>query len=370
MKKIAVIAKNRCHFEELDKYAIPLLYEDHNPEDRIKLKKSLNDYLWSVVEPYVTFIEINEDNDFLTIVSKELTKCFHDKNPDQFFYHTESSYSCPKKFIELIYCQPLWDTYQKSQIENINNLGCLFSLKHHLVENNCIIIGNDYDLSSPNYIKLTSVSKEDILRVIRRRYFFSAIVVKNDVMVKYYYQDPKYLITKVFGIGYNDSIQKISINHLKYNLTFYFQQDKTKYVNKIATRINGLYRIHGDVIILHDMEENIFTNFSIHECKRLNVLSYGRLYDRQLKEDEVHTVDSPEVDEKGNVSEKKVTPYWSRYLVISRRMLEWEKNKCINCSKEAIKPIICQRCFRAKYCSEECMKEFNNYHYEECMNPF
>lgn len=370
MKTIAIVQKNRCSFDRIEEFASPLLYCEHSKEQRTILKEKLNDYLWSVVEPYVTFIDVADDQDLLGIICNKVTECFPDRKLDEFFYHTEGSYSFPKKYIEFIHCQPLKD-YQKSQIENINNLSCLFSLKHNVVENTCAIFANSYDLSLPNFTKLDSITKDDILRVIRRRFFFSALLIKENDMIKYYYQNPQYLITKVFGLTEKDNIEKMSFSHFKYNLTFYFQHDKTKYINKIATRINGTYRLHGDVLVLHELEENIFGNISIHEAKRLNVLSYGRLYDRQLKEDEVHTMPSVEVDENGNQTEKKVTPLWSRYIVVNKRMLKWEneKNKCINCGENIVRQLVCEKCYRVKYCSEKCRKEFDSYHWDECINP-
>jgi hypothetical protein len=188
-------------------------------------------------------------------------------------------------------------------------------------------------------------------------------------MVKYYYQNPSYLISTVFGLPETDGIEKISFSHLRYNLVYYFKQDKTQYVNQIATRINAGYRVYGNVLVLHEMEENLYTNVSVHEMKRLNVLSYGRLYDRDLKEEENHTLTKVEPDENGNDVEKKIVPFWSRYIVIEHRMVEWhnKKNKCINCGQDMKTPIVCQSCYRLKYCSKNCENEFHHYHYDECI---
>lgn len=369
MATIAVIEKNQCTFDNLEKYALPLLYREHTNEERKKIKKEIDNYLWSVIEPHVKFIQIQSNDDFMTIVCNQLTQSFPNKNPDEFFYHTDTSYSFPKRYIELIHCQPLWPEYQKDQQKNMNCLGCLFSLKHNVIENHCVIMANRYDLSNKHYVAVDSVTKEDILRVIRRRFFFSAILIQDQKLTKYYYQNPSFLVSKIYGLSENDNIEKLSITHLKYNLLFYFQHDKNKYVNQIATRINGSYRLHGDVLLLHEMEENIFNNLSIHEAKRLNVLSYGRLYDRKLKDEETHTITTVEVDENGK--EKKKDLYWSRYIVSEKRMLTWKvnKNKCINCNQEMKNPITCEMCYRVKYCSVSCKKEFDNYHLDECINP-
>lgn len=368
MKTIALIEKNRCYFEKMEDFIPQLLYTEIDTNEKNRIKSKINDYIWSLVEPYIKFIEVT-DEDFLITVCNNLSKCFPDKNPEDFLYQTEGSYSFPKRYLEIMYALPLWKEYQSSLIENMNNLACLFSLKHTAIENNCIIIANKYCDSSIKSIMMDSIKKDDITRVIRRRYFFSAILINNNRLIKYYYQNPSYLISKVFNLDCKDKIQKLSFNLLKYNLTFYFQYDKTKYLNKIATRINGSYQLYGDVLVIHELEENVFASISIHELKRLNVLSYGRLYDRQLKDDEVYNETCVQSDENGNPKEKKYIPYWNRYLVLNHRMLEWKrnKNKCINCNKEIIQRVICDKCYRVKFCSGKCKKEFDEYHSDECV---
>lgn len=374
---IAVIEKNRCTFDDLGKYASPLLYTEHSADERRKIKNQIDDYIWSVIGPYIKFIEI-DGSDLLSQVCENLIKYHPGKSYDDFFYHTEGSYSFPKKYIEFIHAQPLWHDYCDGQAENINNVGCLMSLKQHVIENTCIVFGNDYvlpDIKSSQTTVIGSINKKDIIRIIKRRFYFSAILIKESSIVKYYYQNPVYLISKIYGLAENDTIEKLSCDLFKYNLLLYFQHNKInrkdKYVNKIATRINGLYQLHGDVLMLHELEENIFANISLREAKRLNVLSYGRLYDRQSKPEEVHTVVQVDVDEKGSEHEKKVTPFWSRYIIMNKRMDKWkkEKNKCINCHGEIKNLIVCDKCYRAKYCSESCQKEFSSYHTEECINP-
>ncbi|AVL94881.1 zinc finger domain protein [Moumouvirus australiensis] len=370
MTKIAIIKKNDIDFMEMEKYAVPLLYTDHDIEMRIQIKKNLNDYIWKTIEPYIEFVNIGED--LLTTVCHNLTKNFsNNKNPDEFYYHTESSYSSPKKYLEIMYCSPLWKDYTTGKIENMNKLACLFSLKHNVIENNCVIIGNKYDTGSSSNLVLDNVTKDDIMRVIRRRYFFTASLIKQNSSIKYYYQNPAYLISKIFNLEGKDNIQKLSIPLFKYNLNFYCQQDTSKYINQIATRINGLYRLYGDVLILNELEENIYTNISEHEIKRLNVLSYGRLYDRQLKDKEIHEEIVPDIDENGKQIEKKKTPLWSKYIIVNNRMDDWKnnKNKCIYCGTQIKNPITCDKCFRAKYCSKDCEQQFNSYHVDECINP-
>lgn len=350
---IALVENNKCHFPLLEQFASGLLYTEYNElnePDRKSTKQKINDYLWSVIEPHVKFLDVAEDLDVLTLGCQHLTACFPDKNPDEFFYHTEGSYTCPKKFLEIMYCQELGGGSASG--EKMNHLACLFSLKHTVIENNCIIFANDYDLASNCYTRMTSITKEDIIRAIRRRFFFSAVVIKDDTLSKYYYQNPSYLLNKVYGLGGNDQIQKLCFENFQYNMLFYFQQDIKTYINKIATRLNGLYRIYGDVVLLNELEENIFTNISIHEVQRLNVLSYGRVYDRQLKPEEIPVAE---------VGGQKV-PLWSKYIVVNCRMVGWKrkKNKCLYCLKEMENIVTCDKCYRMKCCSDQCLVDLHH----------
>ncbi|BCS83250.1 zinc finger domain-containing protein [Cotonvirus japonicus] len=367
MTIIAIIKKNKCNFPEMEKYVVPLLYTNHTDTLRKQLKTSLNNYIWDSIKSHVEFIETN---DAMTDICNNLTQDFPDKNPDDFFYHTECSYSFPKKCLEIVFCQPTWKEYE-SNSHNINNVACLHSLKHTVIENNCVVISNTYDLSSNSNVVLSDVTSEDIIRVIKRRYFFSASIIQNNNIIKYYYQNPAVLISKIFNLNQDNTVEKLSVAHFGYNLTFYCCQDKSLYINEIATRINGLYQLHGDVIILNELEENVYANLSVHEIRRLNVLSYGRLYDRKLRENEIHEEKHVKLNDKGEETEETKTPYWSKYIIVNNRMAKWqmEKNKCIECQKGIKTPVICEKCFRVKFCSKQCQKIFDAYHTDECINP-
>lgn len=339
--KVILIKKNKCNFDKLGDYANELLY--HSGEFK-NIKTNINNYIWSVIEPYIEFINVD---DFLNDVCLNLIKPF-DKNPDDFFYHTEQSYSFPNQCIEIIYAQPLWDYHE----DNINNIGCLFSLKHTVIENNCIILINKYDLTAKNYAVMDDITKKDILRVIRRRFFFSAILIKNNKLIKYYYQEPKILIKKIFNLNENDNIQKLSFNILRYNFVFYFKQDDK--VNEIATRINGLYKLYGDVLIINEIEENVYANLSINEINKLNLLSFGSINDRELKDNEKHDIGD----------DKTIIPFWSKYIIVKNR-LEKLKDNCYYCHNKIINPVICEKCYRIKYCSKDCQQKHN--HFEDCI---
>lgn len=364
MVTLALITKNKCIFNELDKYVPQLLYYYRNDNDRNQIKQNINNYIWSIIEPYISFITVSyNNNDCLSHISNNLIKCFPDKTVHDFYYLTEPSYSLPKKIIEIVYCQPLFKDPENDNVHNINNIGCLFSINHRIINNNCVLIANKYDDNAQKNISIESITKEDILRIIRRRYFHSAILIKNDTFEKYYYQSPKYLIMQIFGCNDSDNIERISITHHGYQLTFYFRYNCDNNINKIATRINGLYQLNGDVLILHEYEKDIYANISIHEAKRLNVLSYGCLNDRQIKSETGYFNYETETDT------NTIIPVWNRYIAVNNKIKEWNNNKnnCINCKKKITTKYICNKCFRAIYCSDKCKESHLKLHDEDCI---
>lgn len=384
MATFALIKPNKCTFDDLDKCVTPLLYIEDTNHDRKTLKKSLNEYIWSQIEPFIEFVNVQGDpEDMLTCLCTRLIEQFPNNKPDDFYYHTEASYSFPKKYLEQVHYH-IVDSKKDDKTDDktdLNYLGCLFNLKHHAIEHTCAIIANKYDFTSDCFVRVDSVTKEDILRVIRRRYFFSAVLIKENAFAKYYYQNLSHLITQVFGLDSTSSITKISFTLFRYNIVFYFKPNNTSaYVNQAATRMAGSHIIHGDVLMIHELDTHVYGNLSIREAKRLNVLSYGRLYDRDLKEDEIKPMerfaeDIKEVNNESNqtgtepsVQTKKVIPIWSRYLVVERRMAKWQenKNRCIHCGLENNKLYACNKCYRVKYCSKRCEEDFRAYHSSEC----
>jgi len=352
----------------MEEYIAPLLYKATTKEERTILKNKLNHYIWSVIEKYITFVDVNDSNDFFEKVYGATMVDFPDKNQYNFIFNTEGSYSTPKKFLELINVRPTWNDYEDSSknINVMNDIGCLLSLRHTVIENTCFVMANEYDLTVHRYVNMVSILKDDIIRIIRRRYFHSAILIKENSIAKYYFQNPEYLVTTIFGNDDDKTIEMFPFSHLNYNLIFNFKKHATQYVNQIATRINGSYRMYGDVLVFHEFEKNVFVNLSMRELKRLNVLSYGRLEDRTLNNTEVHQVPSLSVDDKGKETTEAV-PFWSKYLIVENRMASWQKNKnkCTYCESDCT--ITCDRCFRVRYCSTDCKNKFASQHDPECI---
>lgn len=384
MVTIAVINKNRCTFDDMEKYAAPLLYRELTREEKSQIMTKLNDYIWSVIEPYITFVQIEttEQDEIMTKICSGVKECFPEKSFDDFRFDTIKSYSFPKKIIQFVDSKPTWPEYKHEQECNMNNIACYMSLDHKVIENNAVAFCFDYDMQSASMLRMGSITKEDIIKIIRRRYIFTGVLIKEKSIVKYYYQEPVYLFMSVFNLNSEDNIPTLRVTNLKYNLLFHFVKDKRQYVNKVATRINGMFQLCGDVLMMHELEEKVYANLSCREAKRLNVLSYGKLSDRNIKDNESNIDDlctsnaenKVVVDKNGTNRETKVVPFWSRYIIIEKRMEKWKecKQKCITCDSacdDSRTTTVCDVCFRARYCSALCKQNYATCHVAECINP-
>ena len=416
MIRIAVVTKNQIVFDRIEEFAAPLLYKPYDKTLFTGLNVALNTYIWSVLEPYVTFVDIDpvvaeaprellsvdpvvaeaprelpsvdpSKTDIIELVCGLVTKCFKHKQLDNFFYKTEGSYAFPSKSLELFYAEPTWASYKPAEQSNMNNIGCLMSLKHTVIENNCVIFANSYDLSNKKeFVKKGLVTKEDIIKVIRRRFFHTAVLIKNNTFIKYYYQNPIYLMSKIFDLNVEtDSVQTISFAFLNYNLTYCSKGDSSANTNEIATRICAHNKICGDVLVLHEQEEKVFTNISIKEIQQLDLLAYGKLSDRDVQSDENYTLTGAEgetdtnadTDTDTNTDTNTATDsnpirisLWSKHLVRLNRLnkLKSKPNACLKCQIEITNPVVCVHCFRAKYCSMDCcVGDFRQEHFKECI---
>lgn len=282
---IALIKNNKCYFDDIEKYANPLLYKLDSNEQRTVIKSKLNEYIWDVISPYITFINVTTDT-ICDILCEHISKS-SDANIRDLFFHTEGSYSTPKCFLEIVYGQDIKNT-TNNITQSINNLACLFSLKHTVIENDAILIANKFDSTQYHCVSLISICKNDILRIIRRRFMHTAIFIRNNQIEKYYYQDPQYLVFTLFNLSKDDNINTCYFTHMKYNLVYLFKQsDDNNKINEIATRIYGKYIFRGDILILHELENNIYSNLSISEIKNIDAVSYGHTKNRLLTNEEI-----------------------------------------------------------------------------------
>ncbi len=87
MKTVAVVQKNKCNFENIGDYAADLLYRKHDKLTIKNIKNNIENYIWSVIQPYLSFVSVNiSDNEFLEFIITKLTENFPDKALDTDFF--------------------------------------------------------------------------------------------------------------------------------------------------------------------------------------------------------------------------------------------------------------------------------------------
>lgn len=343
MITIAVIQQNDVTFEALGPYLSDLVYVE-NPNSR-----AARQCIKSLIQNYITFHQVSEDQ-FLELACLEL---IGDQDPANLFFHTETSFSSPKGCAEIIYCEN-----QVDKTAPMNQLASLLSLKHTVIRGKCVVILNQY---AP--LRKIPISLDHLVSLFKRRFYFSAILIKpSGQCIKYYYQDIRYLIHMIYGVDSNDTINTLSVDLLHHPLNFFFVYRKSE-INSMATRLNGMYRLHGDVLLMHCLESSVPTNLSLSEIHRLDKLARGRLYDRQIKPAE--TQQETRVNAEGQEVSKEVQ--WSRYALVASRLTNDSWNRCVSCGSKPV-TLECTRCYRVSYCSTQCQIEYRGHHYDDCIN--
>lgn len=329
MVKIAIIIENNCEFPEFDNIITPLLYKSHLSSEKYKLKEKITDYIKKTIQPYVTIKEVSYEL-LIEQACYEITKDYKDHDiTNDFLYDSEKSYIFPTKYFEMIDCKP-----NKTIERNINNIGCNFSLEHKIIKGNCFILKYEFDFNKPpKFLNLKSITMNDITKIIKHRYYVSAILITQNGFEKYYFQNLSYLLTKIYNLEEDDQITKMHINFMKYNLVMYTMQDCNDYINMTATRINGRSLMFGNVLIINELADGIYDNLTLREINKINKLSFGTLDNRELTEEE--------------------NDIWSKHIIINNRFKK-HKMKCYNCGDSLKEEYNCVRCYRIIYCSRLC----------------
>lgn len=313
MITVAVIEQNNINFSSLHPHLTGILYTDKP----IKGRKAIED----LIKPYVSMHQMEED-DFIEFACLQLSK-----DPTQTIFHTEVSFSTPKGCCEIMFCDE----------GEMNQIASLLSLKHTVVRGKCVVILNKY-----NPLRKSDLTFEILTSLIKRRFYHSAILIKpSGECIKYYYQDIRYLIHMLFGVDSSDTIESCEVEVLQYTLSMFFRYKQSE-INPMATRINGMYRLHGPVLVMHNIKKTIPTNLSLGELETIDKASYGRLYDRKA-------------DESDDI--------WTRYATLQAHTI---KDNCVLCGDPG--KITCERCYRVRYCSKQCQIEFRGHHVDDCIN--
>lgn len=315
MSKIAIIKLNKCDFD-LTPFANKLLYKILSDSDRKSIKDGLDNYIWSVVSKYIEFVDTTTEYYVGDAVVK-LTADFN-RNPNDFVFHSQSSYANPKKSLELIYCQPCWSDYVQNDSNSMNKLASLFSLQHTVIENTCVLVA--YEYTPDGKMTLGSVTQNDIIGVVKRRYFHSGIFIDGNRIEKFYYQNVPYAIMTLFNLNQSDSIHEINFELIGYNIKMISKPNSSD-ENVIATLLHGKEPIYGPVILFNMWEENIFANISLEEISKLIKVANGPLELRNISETEMMTqevITHNQTD--GSEKINKKPHIWNKFILVNNRL--------------------------------------------------
>lgn len=309
---VALIQEHKINLELLSEYISKVI----NKENYKNEKELLIKYIYDQVKNHIKYIQVSQLNDIIG----------YNLNNDKVIT-TEISYSGLYGCYEII--------YENEKGEKMNDFACLCSLEQHVIYNNAILIKNKFDNKQEKNVNNTNITKYDIKRIIKRRFLLSAILIENGKLTKYYYKNTNDLLYTIFN---TDKVKKIHTSLYGFQLSFYYIEGN---INEMATRLNSSFKIYGKCLVIHETEdEKTQDKLGMKDIKLLDKVAYGRLYDRKILS-------------------------WNKYYDILNKESD---NTCPYCNDIIIKEYLCKKCFRQKYCSEECYIYFLNYHYDECIN--
>lgn len=306
MVKIAVLKPGKLNLEELESHLSPLLYSP-NPNS-----KDLDKYLIGIVADLVDIVETNDVIETVCAVSTYYV------NPVETTFTTENSYSNSSRFLELIRIGTTENSLE------MNQLACLASLQHTLVNGPAFLMATSYHQSQPTACDITL---RDVIMIIKRRYYQKAVLCSS-INTVYYYQRVEYLLPIIFG---EISITTVPADPYNYMLEMHYE--KSSEINIQATRISGMHTLYGRVLIINYLDKNILGSIGLRQFDRLNKACHGRLYDRSEGTE------------------------WNKHLTIKNKA---GKHLCINCDKNS--KIVCEGCFRVEYCGQQCQNEYREFH--------
>jgi hypothetical protein len=155
-----------------------------------------------------------------------------------------------------------------------------------------------------------------------------------------------------------NNFKAVEINFLKFNLIGYIElKPQNNVINKIATRIFGVHRVHGDVLFVHKSSSFEYSDFDQNLFHKIIKLSSSLMEKRDL------------TDEEKNESEEKINDLpivINKYFILENR-LNQHVEKCDYCHQILNQPFVCTGCYRFKYHNKECQINGWSEHKYSCL---
>jgi hypothetical protein len=349
--KVARIKNNSCRFDKMAEFLKYLLYRPYSKSTMKLFKTNMYDYIVSIISGYVEFIELEiEEPEYLTL---EISNIMTNNTTDitRYDYNTEESYCFPKKFLYLWNVNLRQTNKHSTTVSNsnsnsnsnsddidqpMNNIGCFASLSQKIIRGICVLSANKYNTDANSITVFDDITIYDVVRIIKRRYFMSAILLKsNGDKIKYYYNDKNILykcISDNLNINNALKITDTKISLFAYDLCLGIINDDN-IINEYGSAFDPQQKeICGQIIVTNVIKNELQYSISVTEINSL--LKLCNVYkgsDRKLNQDDLIPKITLVTDAKGNqISDKKyITPVWQKYYVVNRKLNIMETNRQI-----------------------------------------
>lgn len=262
------------------------------------------------------------------------------------------------KYVYQICHLSMKDNGKEDDEENINGLASCLTLGYTNVYGPAVLLCSrvsDTNMCVPDTIDLDRVTEILYEKIHHTALLVKAVnqssVIVNDKIVEevYFHYDPKEIIDI-------DNFKYVECPFLKFNLLVLFNNDNTKPINKLVTKLVGKQRIYGDCYVLSKSAENEYIDFNLEIFKKILNLAEGSLKDRELEEDE------KDKDEEDN----KLPIIMNRYCILNKRHSKYSP-MCNYCKTSDDAKVICTGCYRVRYHNKECQLKDWPVHHEDCV---
>ena len=248
---------------DMGKPVMPLLYTAD-----LSSKRDVDRLILDQCKHQIEFVQVPKAQ-LMDAVCEELA-VGRSQLPENLFYHTYQSLSTSNRHLEILTAESLGES---PTVNDVNALGCLFSLDHRVMYHRLIVLANQYRSSAARNVDLTDLVSADIARVIRRRYYHSGLLVADGQVQKYHYQNPEYL-AKMLLSSYTSSV----IELFGYRLRVFTTGGCI--VNESVTRVMG-QRVNGPALVIFEAETEtdqvmgVYGHLSRSDWRVLDAISYG-----------------------------------------------------------------------------------------------
>lgn len=272
----------------------------------------------------------------------------------------------PEDFGDTIICretgsfinQVCYKSHIKNQTndEELNCLATFLTLTRQKIHGSAVFIKSTID--SQGMCQHDSSTIDDIVEILFRKVNHIGIILKtNNTIEEFNFKDNP---ISYLNSDDQNNLQFIEMPFLKFNLVAGIEKaPKNNKINKLATKLSGKHRVHGDVILLSRIDEHEYDSLEKDTIESLLIIASKNLSSREL------------TDEEKNVDKVNDLPIVKNKYTILTNRLKTHQDRCNRCLKKINinEPgiITCTGCYRIFYDTNECRLDDWQYHKDECL---